>query len=65
MLIAELFVDSVLIISLCIFSVVLINYIYYEDGNEMIIDDQELIAEEYGVKVIGCEYSEPIENSFN
>jgi hypothetical protein len=31
----------------------------------MIIDDQELIAEEYGVKVIGCEYSEPIENSFN
>ena len=44
---------------------VLTNYIYYEDGNEMIIDDQELIAEEYGVKVIGCEYSEPIENSFN
>ena len=47
------------------FPVVLTNYIYYEDGNEMIIDDQELIAEEYGVKVIGCEYSEPIENSFN
>ena len=45
--------------------VVLTNYIYYEDGNEMIIDDQELIAEEYGVKVIGCKYSEPIENSFN
>ena len=45
--------------------VVLTNYIYYEDGNEMIIDDQELIAEEYGVKVIGCEYSEPIENNFN
>ena len=44
---------------------VLTNYIYYEDGNEMIIDDQELIAEEYGVKVIGCEYSEPIENNFN
>ena len=44
--------------------VVLTNYIYYEDGNEMIIDDQELIAEEYGVKVIGCKYSEPIENSF-
>jgi hypothetical protein len=45
--------------------VVLTNYIYYEDGNEMIIDDQELIAEKYGVKVIGCAYSEPIENSFN
>ena len=45
--------------------VVLTNYIYYEDGNEMIIDDQELIAEEYGVKVIGCEYSKPIKNSFN
>ena len=45
--------------------IVLTNYIYYEDGNEMIIDDQELIAEEYGVKVIGCKYSEPIENSFN
>lgn len=45
--------------------VVLTNYIYYEDGSEMIIDDQELIAEEYGVKVIGCEYSKPIENGFN
>lgn len=44
--------------------VVLTNYIYYEDGSEMIIDDQELIAEKYGVKVIGCEYGEPIENSF-
>ena len=31
----------------------------------MIIDDQELIADECGVKVIGCEYREPIENSFN
>ena len=45
--------------------VVLTNYIYYEEGNEMIIDDQELIAAEYGVKIIGCEYSEPIKNSFN
>ena len=45
--------------------IVLTNYIYYEDGSEMIIDDQELIAEEYGVKVIGCEYSEPIKNTFN
>ena len=46
------------------FPVVLTNYIYYEDGNEIIIDDQELIAAEYGVRVIGCEYSEPIKNSF-
>ena len=44
---------------------VLTNYIYYEDGNEMIINDQELIFEDYGVKVIDCKYSEPIENSFN
>ena len=44
--------------------IVLTNYIYYENGEEMIIDDQELIAEDYGVKVIGCEYSEPIKNSF-
>ena len=41
------------------------NFVGYEDGNEMIIDDQEFIAEEYGVKVIGCEYSKPIKNSFN
>ena len=45
--------------------IVLTNYIYYEDGCEMIIDDQELIAKDYGVKVIGCEYSKPIENSFH
>ena len=45
--------------------IVLTNYIYYEDGNEMIIDDQELISKDYGVKVIGCKYSEPIVNSFN
>ena len=45
--------------------VVLTNYIYYEDGNEMIIDDQEQISEDYGVKVIDCKYSEPIENRFN
>lgn len=44
---------------------VLTNYIYYEDGEEMIIDEQDFIAEEYGVKVIGCEYSQPIKNSFN
>ena len=43
---------------------VLINHIYYEEGVEMIEDDQELIAENYGVKIIGCEYDTPIENEF-
>ena len=43
---------------------VLINHIYYEDGNEMIDDDQELIAEEYGVRFISIDYDEPIENTF-
>jgi hypothetical protein len=43
---------------------VLTNYIYYEDGVEFIDDDQELIAESYGVKIIGCEYDTPIENEF-
>ena len=36
----------------------------YEDGVEMIDDNQELIAESYGVKIIGCEYDTPIENEF-
>jgi hypothetical protein len=44
---------------------VLTNYIYYVDGAEMIEDDQELIAEKYGFKIIGCEYDKPIENSFS
>ena len=43
---------------------VLTNYIYYEDGVEMIDSDQELIAESYGVKIIGCKYDTPIENEF-
>ena len=43
---------------------VLTNLIYYEDGNEMINDDQALIAEDYGIRIIGIEYDEPIENSF-
>ena len=43
---------------------VLTNYIYYENGVEIIDDDQELIAESYGVKIIGCEYDTPIENEF-
>lgn len=47
------------------FPIVMTNYIYYENGEEMIIDDQELVFENYGVRVIDCKYSEPIENSFN
>lgn len=43
---------------------VLVNRIYYLDGVEMIDDNQELIYESYGVRVIGCEYDKPIENSF-
>ena len=43
---------------------VLTNFIYYEDGIEMISDDQELIAKDHGVKIIGCEYDAPIENEF-
>ena len=34
--------------------------LWYPDGQ---IDDAELIAE-YGVKLIGCEYDEPIKNSY-
>ncbi len=42
----------------------LINVISYEDGVEMIEDDQELIAEEYGVRAIDIKFDEPIQNSF-
>ena len=42
----------------------LTNFIYYEDGIEMIDDDQTVIAEKHGVKVINIEYDEPIENTF-
>ena len=38
--------------------------IYYEDGVEMIDDDQERIAEDYGVRIISCEYDAPVENEF-
>ena len=38
--------------------------VYYVDGVEMIDYDQELIAEDYGVRVIGIKYAEPIENTF-
>ena len=43
----------------------LMNYIYYEDGIEMIEDDQEIIAENYGIRGIGIECDAPIENSFD
>ena len=46
------------------YPVVLTNYIYYEDNVEMIEDDQELIATEYNVKILGIEYDEPIQNTF-
>ena len=44
---------------------VLINYIYYENGEEMIDTNQELISKNYGVKIISCEYDTPIDNGFN
>ena len=40
------------------------NHIYYENGEEMIDDDQELIEEDYGVRIISIDHDEPIENSF-
>ena len=43
---------------------VLTNLIYYEDGNEMIDSDQTAIAEKHGVKVVGVECDDPIENVF-
>ena len=42
-----------------------IERIYFEDGIEMIDCDQEFIAEGYGVRIIGINYDEPIENSFD
>ena len=43
---------------------VLVERVYFEDGVEMIDSNQELLAEEYGARVISVEYDEPIENSF-
>lgn len=34
--------------------------IYFEDGIEMVDYDQELITEDYGVRIIGINYDEPI-----
>ena len=38
--------------------------IYFEDGTEMIDYDEELITEDYGVRIIGIDYDEPIKNTF-
>ena len=42
-----------------------IERIYFEDGIEMIDYDEELITEEYGIRIISIDYDEPIENSFD
>ena len=39
--------------------------IYFEDGIEMIDYDQELIAKDFGVRIIRIDYDEPIQNTFN
>ena len=39
--------------------------IYFEDGIEMIDYDEELITEDYGVRIISIDYDEPIKNSFD
>ena len=44
---------------------VAVERLYYdENGDEMIDYDQDEIAENYGVRVIGIEYDEPIQNIF-
>ena len=39
--------------------------IYFEDGIEMIDYNEELIAKDFGVRIISIDYDEPIENSFS
>ena len=39
--------------------------IYFEDGIEMIDYDEELITEDYGVRILGINYDEPIKNTFD
>ena len=39
--------------------------IYFEDGIEMIDYDEELITEDYGVRIISIDYDEPIKNTFD
>ena len=39
--------------------------IYFEDGIEMIDYDEELITEDYGVRIISIDYEEQIQNTFD
>ena len=39
--------------------------IYFEDGVEMIDYDEERITEDYGVRILGINYDEPIKNTFD
>ena len=39
--------------------------IYFEDGIEMIDYDEELIAKDFGVRIISINYDEPIKNTFD
>ena len=39
--------------------------IYFEDGIEMIDYDEELITEDYGMRILGINYDEPIKNTFD
>ena len=39
--------------------------IYFEDDIEMIDYDQELIAKDFGVRIISINYDEPIKNTFD
>ena len=43
---------------------VLAERIYFEDDVEMISSDQELIAADYGVRILGVDYDTPIKNTF-
>ena len=40
-----------------------IERIYFEDGIEMIDYDQELIAKDFGVRIISIDYDDPIKNT--
>ena len=39
--------------------------IYFEDGIEMIDYDQDLIAKDFGVRIISIDYDNPIKNTFD
>ena len=42
-----------------------IERIYFEDGIEMIDYDEELIAKDFGVRIVSIDYDDPIKNTFN